>query len=69
MAPLDKVIPLLASALRGGTRALLYKGPDVENEIAGAAEEARKRRIQVQIVERYQLPDGLGSRTIVQLAV
>jgi 16S rRNA (guanine527-N7)-methyltransferase len=68
VAPLEKAIPLLAGALRGGTRALLYKGPDVENEMAQAEEEARKRRIKMQVVERYQLPDGLGSRTIVQLS-
>jgi len=68
VAPLEKTIPLLAHALKGGTRALLYKGPDVENEIAQAGEEARKRRIQVQVVERYQLPEGLGSRSIVQLS-
>ena len=68
VAPLEKAIPLLAHTLKGGTRVLLYKGPDVENEIAQAGEEARNRRIQMQVVERYQLPEGLGSRTIVQLS-
>ncbi|MBY0505283.1 MAG: 16S rRNA (guanine(527)-N(7))-methyltransferase RsmG [Bryobacteraceae bacterium] len=68
VAPIEKAIPLLANALKGGTRALLYKGPDVENEIEQAREVARQRRVQVRIVERYTLPDGQGSRTIVQLA-
>lgn len=68
VAPLEKAIPLFANALKEGTRALLYKGPDVENEIEQAREVARQRRVQVRIVERYTLPDGQGSRTIVQLA-
>jgi 16S rRNA (guanine527-N7)-methyltransferase len=67
VAPLVKAIPLFASALRKGTRALLYKGPDVEAEIAEAAAEARKRRVRVSISLRYELPEGLGVRTIVEL--
>ncbi len=68
VAPIEKAIPLLSHILRNGPKALLFKGPDVENEIAQAGEEARKRRIQVKVVERYELPDGLGSRSIVQLS-
>ncbi len=68
VAPLDKAIPLFASILRSGTRALLYKGPDVENEMEKAAADARNRRVRMQVVERYELPDGLGSRTIVELS-
>jgi 16S rRNA (guanine527-N7)-methyltransferase len=68
VAPLEKAIPLFASILRNGARALLYKGPDVENEIAVAQEEAKKRRVKMRIVERYELPDGLGLRTIVELS-
>ena len=67
VAPLEKAIPLFAPGLRGGGKVLLYKGPDAENEIAAAAEEARKRRIQVRVVDRYELPDELGARTIVEL--
>jgi 16S rRNA (guanine527-N7)-methyltransferase len=63
VAPLERAIPLFA-----GTRALLYKGPDVESEIVEAQAEARKRRVKIQIVERYELPDGLGLRTIVELS-
>lgn len=68
VAPLEKALPLFAPALRNGARALLYKGPDVENEIALTQNDARNRRIRIQIVERYQLPDDLGSRTIVELS-
>lgn len=69
VAPLEKAIPLFAAALRSGTRALLYKGPDVEHEMELASPDARNRRIKMQVVERYPLPDGLGSRTIVELSV
>ena len=68
MAPLSRAIPFFAPALRFGSKALLYKGPDVEAEIAEAAAEARKRKVAMRIVERYELPDSLGTRTIVELA-
>ncbi len=68
MAPLSRAIPFFAPALRLGSKALLYKGPDVETEIAEAAAEARKRKVAMSIVERYELPDSLGARTIVELA-
>jgi 16S rRNA (guanine527-N7)-methyltransferase len=68
MAPLSRAIPFFAPALRLGAKALLYKGPDVETEIAEAAVEARKRKVAMRIVERYELPDSLGARTIVELS-
>jgi hypothetical protein len=46
---------------------LLYKGPDVEQEIAEASLEARKRKVRVVVTERYELPEGMGMRTIVAL--
>jgi 16S rRNA (guanine527-N7)-methyltransferase len=67
VAPLVKAIPLFAPALRKGTRVLLYKGPDAEAEISEAAIEAKKRQVRVLISLRYELPDGLGLRTIVEL--
>jgi 16S rRNA (guanine527-N7)-methyltransferase len=67
MAPLSRIVAVFAPALRSGTRALLYKGPDVEAEIAEAGTEARKRQIKMRVVERYDLPDGLGTRTIVEM--
>jgi 16S rRNA (guanine527-N7)-methyltransferase len=62
LAPIPKAVELLGPALKRGTRSLLYKGPDVEQEIA-----ANKRPAQIDIVMRYELPDALGARTIVEL--
>lgn len=67
VVPLVKAIPLFASALKQETRVLLYKGPDVEQEIAEASLEARKRKVRVAVIKRYELPGGLGARTIVSL--
>lgn len=68
VAPLAKAISLFAAALKSGSRVLLYKGPDVETEIAEAQREANKRQIRIRIVERYDLPEAMGSRTIVELS-
>lgn len=68
VAPVIRALPLFSSAIRTGARVLLYKGPDAELEIAEAAQEARKRHVRLRIVERYELPDGLGARTIVEMA-
>lgn len=67
VAPLLKALLVFAPALKMGARVLLYKGPDVESEIAEAAAEARKRQLKFEVVDRYQLPDSLGTRTIVEL--
>ena len=68
VAPLERAVSLFAAALRGGGRVLLYKGPDAESEIAEAAAEAARRRVRLRVVERYHLPDALGSRTIVEMS-
>jgi 16S rRNA (guanine527-N7)-methyltransferase len=68
MAPLSRALGLFAPAIKAGARALLYKGPDAEKEIAEATAEARKRQIQMRVVERYELPDALGTRTIVEMS-
>jgi 16S rRNA (guanine527-N7)-methyltransferase len=67
MAPLERAVPLFAAAIRQGARALLYKGPDTAKEIAEAAMEIRKRGVSVREVFRYDLPDQLGTRTIVEV--
>lgn len=64
VAPLTRALPLFAAALRRGTRVLLYKGPDVEAEID---ELPARQRGQVRILENYELPEMMGSRTIVSL--
>jgi 16S rRNA (guanine527-N7)-methyltransferase len=68
VAPISRAVPLLAAAFRNNTRALLYKGPDVEAEIEEAYSEINKRRLNVRVVERYLLPDGLGERTLVEIS-
>ena len=67
VAPLNRAASLFAPALRGGARVLLYKGPDAATEIAEAAPETAKRQLRLRIIERYQLPDALGTRTIVEM--
>ncbi len=68
LAPIDRALGLFAPALKAGARALLYKGPDAETDISGAVPDARKRHIQIRVVERYELPDALGTRTIVEMS-
>lgn len=68
MAPLHKAIGLFTPAFKSGTRVLLYKGPDVDTEIAEAEPEARRRRVKCTVIQRYELPDGMGARTVVELA-
>jgi 16S rRNA (guanine527-N7)-methyltransferase len=67
VAPLARAIPLFAKAIRAGSRVLAYKGPDVQAEIDESREEAARHRVKVTVILRYQLPEGLGSRTIVEL--
>lgn len=67
-APMPKALRLLAPLLKKGTRALLYKGPEVETEIAEASREAKSLSVKFEIVMRYELPDGLGTRNVVQIA-
>jgi 16S rRNA (guanine527-N7)-methyltransferase len=63
MAPMNRIIDLFAGVLRKGARLILYKGPDVEPELAAA----RERHFAAQVLCRYELPDGLGTRTLLEL--
>jgi len=67
LAPIERACAFFAPALRGGARALLYKGPDADTEIAEAAATARRLQIRLSVVERYELPDGAGVRTLVEI--
>jgi 16S rRNA (guanine527-N7)-methyltransferase len=69
LAPLSRALPLLAPLLKSGAATLLYKGPDIEQEIAEAALEAKKIHARIEVVMRYDLPDSLGTRAIVQISV
>jgi 16S rRNA (guanine527-N7)-methyltransferase len=66
-APLSRTLELLGPAIKTGTRALLYKGPDVDQEIAEAQRESKKFRVRIGIAMRFALPDAMGSRTIVEI--
>lgn len=63
LAPIPKALALFRPALKDGARLLLYKGPDAEQEIA----EAGKSGANIEVVMRYELPDQMGTRTIVQI--
>lgn len=67
VAPLTRAAALFGPAVRSGARALLYKGPDAEQEIIEAAPEARKRQVRMKVVARYDLPDALGTRCVVEM--
>ena len=67
-APMPKALKLLSPLLKKGTRALLYKGPGVEDDIAAAVREAKSLSVRFEIVMRYELPDGLGTRSIVHIS-
>jgi len=67
LAPIPRVLALFRPALKAGARMLLYKGPDAEQEIAEAVAEARKIPARMGVVMRYELPEALGTRTIVQI--
>jgi 16S rRNA (guanine527-N7)-methyltransferase len=67
LAPVSRALGLFTPALKAGTRMLLYKGPDVEQELAEAAAEARKLRVSLEVVLRYELPESQGTRTIVEI--
>jgi 16S rRNA (guanine527-N7)-methyltransferase len=65
IAPMGRILELFGKALKGGARLLLYKGPEVESELA----EAHKRRVSAEILCRYELPDGCGSRTLIEVRI
>jgi 16S rRNA (guanine527-N7)-methyltransferase len=67
LAPISRVLSLFKPALKRGSRILLYKGPDVEQEIAEAVQDARKLRVGVRVVMRYELPEGMGTRSVVEI--
>ena len=67
VAPLERAVALFAPVLRKGARVLLYKGPDAVGEIAHATQPAARARCRFRVIQEYQLPDGLGTRVIVEM--
>lgn len=66
-APISRALGLFGPALKAGTRILLYKGPDAEREIAESAKECGKLRVRAEVAMRYELPDSLGARTMIEI--
>ncbi len=74
LAPLARILDLFQKALKQGARLILYKGPDVEAELADIQKqrvvaEVQKHRLFADVLSRYDLPEGLGTRTLLQLAI
>jgi 16S rRNA (guanine527-N7)-methyltransferase len=63
VAPLHKLLDLFAKSLKLGSQLILYKGPEVEAEIA----ETKMAGVRSEILTRYSLPDEMGARTIVRV--
>ena len=63
IAPLHRILDLFAKPLKQGARLILYKGPDIEAELA----EARRHRVAAEVLCRYELPNGFGMRTLVSV--
>jgi 16S rRNA (guanine527-N7)-methyltransferase len=68
LAPVSRVLDLFGPALRKGARVLLYKGPYADREIADAAREASRLRAQIRVAMRFDLPENMGSRTMIEIA-
>jgi 16S rRNA (guanine527-N7)-methyltransferase len=64
VAPIHRLLDLFAKPLKQGATLILYKGPEVEAELA----EARTHRLKVEELWRYELPDGLGTRVVLALS-
>jgi 16S rRNA (guanine527-N7)-methyltransferase len=63
VAPIARILDLFRKPLKQGARLLLYKGPDVEAELA----QAHLCRAAAAVLCRYELPDGLGTRSLIEL--
>jgi 16S rRNA (guanine527-N7)-methyltransferase len=63
VAPVSRLIEVFAKPLKRGARILLYKGPDVESELA----EAPRCRVCAEVLCRYELPDSFGARTLIRI--
>ena len=63
VAPMKRLLDLFSPALKKGTRLLLYKGLNVEADLA----EVHTRALGAEVLCRYDLPRGLGSRTLLHI--
>jgi 16S rRNA (guanine527-N7)-methyltransferase len=65
LAPMSRLLEVFHKPLKQGARLLLYKGRSVEAELA----EAHKHRVSAEILCHYELPEGCGSRTLIEVKV
>ena len=63
VAPLDRLLDLFAKPMTLGARLVLYKGPEVQAELA----QVKKYRIKAEELSRYELPDGMGTRVLLAI--
>jgi 16S rRNA (guanine527-N7)-methyltransferase len=63
VAPLGRILDLFRKPLKRGVRLILYKGPDIEAELA----EADKYRVSARLLCRYELPEALGTRSLLEI--
>ena len=63
VAPIARILDLFRKPLQQGMRLVLYKGPDVDAELA----KAQSCRAAATVLCRYELPDELGTRTLIEL--
>lgn len=63
VAPISRIVELFRKQLKPGVRLLLYKGPDVEAELA----DALASKAIATVLERYELPDGMGTRSLIEI--
>jgi 16S rRNA (guanine527-N7)-methyltransferase len=71
VAPVIKAAELFGPELARvkGARAIFYKGPSVMEELAEAAPVLNRNRLRGTVLQSYDLPDGLGSRSMLELRV
>ena len=66
VGPADRLMKMLERVTRNFGRLLLYKGPDPTTELAKARNIASNLKLRDEIVLSYDLPGGIGSRSIVE---
>ena len=63
VAPIGRLLETFRKFLKPGTRLLLYKGPEVEDDLR----EAEQHRVDGTVVCRYELPNGFGARSLIEV--
>ncbi len=63
VAPVSRMLDLFRSDLSRGARLILYKGPEVDADLA----EAQQRGMVAAVLCHYDLPRGLGNRTLLEI--